>query len=101
MIARSNLGREIASLLISASVVLLLLLIVVVPAHSQVPVSPPNRTPELIDDGAAPVAMIVILIAQFVILVSLMTMYLSREAGLKPLQQAHPHHWWQHIHVHH
>jgi hypothetical protein len=99
MLAHSELRRELTSILISIAIVTLLMLLVVVPAHSQLPTSP-AKAPEIIDQSA-PVAIIVILIAQFVIMVSLMTIYLSREAGLKtPRPGRHPR-WWQHIHVHH
>jgi hypothetical protein len=100
MLAHSELRRELTSILISAAIVMLLMLLVVIPAHSQLPGTAP-KSPEVVDQGGAPVAIIVILIAQFVILVSLVTIYLSREAGLKPPSRARHPHWWQHIHVHH
>ena len=100
MLAQSELRRELASILITATLVMLLMLLVVIPAYTQLP-APSPKAAEIIDQGGAPVAIIVILIAQFVILVSLMTIYLSREAGLKPLQNPRHRHWWEHIHEHH
>jgi hypothetical protein len=99
MLAHSELRRELASILLTATIILFLMLLVVVPAHSQVPGTTPKPA-EIVDQGDAPVAMIVILLAQFVVLVCLLTMYLSREAWLKPPRERHPHRW-QHIHVHH
>lgn len=101
MLAHSDVRRELISILLTAGLMILLLLIVVVPANSQAPMPPTAGPVEQIIDEPVPTALLIILIAQFIILVSLMTFYLSRENKLQSVRHMHVPHWWQHVRFHH
>jgi hypothetical protein len=101
MLARSNVRRELLSLFLSAGIILFLLLVVVMPANSQAPMPPTAGPVEQIIDEPVPTALLIILIAQFIILVSLMTLYLSRATRLQSVRRMPAPHWWQHVRFHH